>query len=300
MGLIASCPSECVGYGRLTWTGCGAKNSFRLLNSGYGSPPAAMLAPSPKATVDILADERWQLVQRIVSSPPFQKSTRLRELLEHVTERTIHGHAHELTEQQIGSTLFHKPLGYSSLEDSSVRVHARQLRLKLHEYFDEEGRNEPLILSIPKGSYTPIFKPATKAASSLAEAALGVSPALSWGSNAILAWALCGALTIVCTVLVYRSARHGTPGLAESATNPPWPFSQVFDSRHQTLIVVADSNYGMFRILTTQPGSLEQYLHRDFLQPSSRLKPGGADFRLNEYMTNSMLTSFADVADVAT
>src|SRR5437667_5666497 len=181
-----------------------AKNRFRLLNSGYRSLPAAMLATSTKATDDILADERWQLVQRIVSSPPFQKSTRLRELLEHVTERAIHGHAHELTEQQIGSTLFHKPSGYSSLEDSSVRVHARQLRLKLHEYFDEEGRNEPLILSIPKGSYTPIFKPATKAASSLAEAALGVSPALSWGSNAILAWALCGALTIVCTVLVYR------------------------------------------------------------------------------------------------
>lgn len=259
-----------------------------------------MLATSPNPTDDILADERWQLVQRIVSSPPFQKSTRLRELLEHVTERTIHGRAHELTEQQIGSTLFHKPSGYSSLEDSSVRVHARQLRLKLHEYFDEEGRNEAIILSIPKGSYTPIFKPASRAGLPAAEAALSVSPAASSRSQVILAWTLCGVLLMVCTVLVYRSARHGTPGLAESATNPPWPFSQVFDSRHQTLIVVADSNYGMFRILNSQPGSLEQYLHRDFLQSSSKVKPGGADFRLNEYMTNSTLTSFADVADVAT
>jgi len=259
-----------------------------------------MLAPSPKATEDILADERWQLVQRIVSSPPFQKSTRLRELLEHVTERAIHGHAHELTEQQIGSTLFHKPSGYSSLEDSSVRVHARQLRLKLHEYFDEEGRNEPLILSIPKGSYTPIFKPPTKAAGALAEAALGISPATAWRTKAILAWTLCGVLTIVCAVLAYRSARHGTAGLTESATNPPWPFSQVFDTKHQTLIIVADSNYGMFRIRTSQPGSLDQYLRRDFLQSSSKLNHEGADFRLNEYMTNSTLTSFADVADVAT
>jgi len=56
----------------------------------------------------------------------------------------------------------------------------------------------------------------------------------------------------------------------------------------------------MFRILTSQPGSLEQYLHRDYLHSSSKLKPGGADFRLNEYMANSTLTSFADVADVAT
>lgn len=259
-----------------------------------------MLATSRKPTDDILADERWQLVQRIVSSPPFQKSTRLRQLLEHVTERTIHGRAHELTEQQIGSTLFRKPSGYSSLEDSSVRVHARQLRLKLHEYFDEEGRNEALILSIPRGSYTPIFKPASRAVIPAAGAALSVSPTMSWRSQVILAWTLCGVLLMVCAVLLYRSARQGTPGLADSATNPPWPFSQVFDSRHQTLIIVADSNYGMFRILTSQTGSLEQYLHRDFLQSSSKVKSGGADFRLNEYMTNSTLTSFADVADVAT
>src|SRR5439155_21647466 len=137
-----------------------------------------MLATSPKAADDILADERWQLVQRIVSSPRCLKSTRLPVLLEHVTERTIHGHTNELTEQQIGSKLFHKPSGYSSLEDSSVRAPARQLRLKLHEYFDEEGRNEPLILSIPKGSYTPIFKPATKALNYHGADEHGVSPAV--------------------------------------------------------------------------------------------------------------------------
>ncbi len=263
------------------------------------SSPQRSVTP-PTVTDELLNDERWLLVQRIVSSAPFQKGTRLRDLLQYLTEQTIHGHAHELTEQHIGNVLFHKPSDYSPLEDSSVRVHARQLRLKLHEYFDEEGRDEPLILSIPKGSYTPIFKPATKAASSIAEAGPAVSSAVPWRSEAILAWTLCGVLIIVCAVLVYRSARHGTPALTENATNPPWPFSQVFDSRHQTLIVVADGNYGMFRILTSQPGSLEQYLRRDFLQSSSKLETGGADSRLNEYMTNSTLTSFADVADVAT
>src|SRR5438128_6005037 len=91
---------------------------------------------------DLLGDKRWQHVQRIVSSPAFQKSTRLRELLEYVSERTIRGHAQDLTEQYIGDALFHKPSGYSSLEDSSVRVLARQLRLKLHEYYDGEGREE--------------------------------------------------------------------------------------------------------------------------------------------------------------
>jgi len=90
----------------------------------------------PGISDDLLGDKRWQLVQRIVSSPPFQKSTRLRDLLQFITEQTIHGKAHELTEQHIGNALFHKPSDYSPLEDSSVRVHARQLRLKLHEYFN--------------------------------------------------------------------------------------------------------------------------------------------------------------------
>src|SRR5580700_2145293 len=116
-------------------------------------------APTP-TMVDLQTDERWQLVQRIVSSPHFQKSTRLRDLLQYIAEQTLHGNAHELTEQHIGNALFHKPSDYSPIEDSSVRVHVRQLRLKLHEYFHEEGRDEPILLDIPKGSYAPVFRPA--------------------------------------------------------------------------------------------------------------------------------------------
>jgi hypothetical protein len=102
-----------------------------------------MSTSQPAALEDLRTDERWQLVQRIVSSAPFQKSTRLRELLQYIAQETLRGNAHELTEHHIGNALFHKPSDYSPLEDSSVRVHVRQLRLKLHEYFNEDGRNEP-------------------------------------------------------------------------------------------------------------------------------------------------------------
>src|SRR6266436_4851838 len=134
----------------------------------------------PPVTDDLLGDERWRLVQRIVSSTPFQKSTRLRDLLQYVSEQTIHGNAHELTEQHIGNALFHKPSDYSPLEDSSVRVHARQLRLKLHEYFDEEGRNEPVVLNIPKGSYAPVFRAAQKAETIPATIVPRPTPGLAW------------------------------------------------------------------------------------------------------------------------
>jgi hypothetical protein len=254
-----------------------------------------MAVSDPRPTHELFVDERWQLVQRIVCSPPFQKTARLRDLLQYLVEQTIHGHAHELTEQHIGSVLFHKPSDYSPLEDSSVRVHVRQLRLKLHEYFDGEGRNEPLVLEIPKGSYAPTFR-AAKAANALP----GLTPAAGasiLSGKPLLPWVLCAALAVACAILLYGSVPHGASSMATLAA-PPWPFSQVFDARHQTVIVVADSNYGMLRILTGQPGSLEQYLRRDFLQNPAALKTGDGDSRFAEYISNSTLTSFADVADV--
>src|SRR5467141_3879214 len=166
----------------------------------------------PLASDDLLTDKRWQLVQRIVSSPPFQKSTRLRDLLQFVTERTIHGNAHELTEQHIGNALFHKPSDYSPLEDSSIRVHARQLRLKLHEYFDEEGRNEPVVLNIPKGSYAPVFRTVLKTAELPAAIASAVIPVVAWRRRAMVPWAICGILTMLCVVLSYRVITRRTAG----------------------------------------------------------------------------------------
>jgi len=248
--------------------------------------------------VDLQTDERWQLVQRIVCSPHFQKSTRLRELLQYVVEQTLHGNAYELTEQHIGNALFHKPSDYSPLEDSSVRVHVRQLRLKLHEYFNEDGRNEPIVVEIPKGSYAPVFRAAQKADALSAAIDPKTSPAVAWPGGAILPWALCALLAVACGALAYRAMTHRAGAAVPSSPTLSWPFSQIFDTRHQTIIVTADSNYGMARILSSQPGSLDQYLHREFLQGPEASKIGAANSRLSEYLSNSTLTSFADVADV--
>src|SRR5664279_6504235 len=102
---------------------------------------------------ELRTDVRWQLIERIIVSPPFQKSARLRDLLCFLAERTLRGQTQDLSEHNIGSAVFGKAQDYSVVEDSSVRVHVRQLRLKLHEYFDGEGRDEASIVEIPKGAY---------------------------------------------------------------------------------------------------------------------------------------------------
>src|SRR5437870_13903818 len=256
---------------------------------GTSSPQPAVIDNSP-------SDQRWQLVQRIVASPPFQKSGRLRDLFQYITEQTIHGYGHELTEQHIGEAVFHKPSGYSPLEDSSVRVHARQLRLKLHEYFDGVGRDESLVVEIPKGTYAPVFRVAKGTDSSSVSVATRIEPAALRVNRAVLPWTLCGVLAELCAVLlVYfqRGAASNDVGVA----NPPWPFTRIFDTHHQTIVVVADGNYGMLRILTGQRGSLEQYLSRDFLQKAAGVRLGKAQTNFLDYISDSTLTSFADVAD---
>src|SRR5712692_3806671 len=170
-----------------------------------------MSASQQTVADDLLADERWRLVERIVSSQPFQKSARLRDLLLYISERTIHGHAHDLTEQHIGKSLYHKPSDYSPLEDSSVRVHARQLRLKLHEYFDGEGSNESLILDIPKGSYAPTFRSGQMAGggASAISPVVVPDPAARRRNPAILPWILCGILAALCIALIMGAATRG-------------------------------------------------------------------------------------------
>lgn len=254
------------------------------------------MIPATIANDDLLTDERWQLVQRIVSSHAFQKSARLRDLLQHITERSIHGHGYELTEQHIGETVFHKPSGYTPLEDSSVRVHARQLRLKLHEYFNEEGRNEILVLDIPKGSYVPIFRHAVNLESPNSEVHTEALPIEASKRQPMLPWVICGVLAVTCVALVLT--RHYAPSPTRAAATPPWPLSSVFDEHHQTTIVVADSNYGMERILSGERGSLDAYLRKDLSHNAeiAKLGNGHSDFR--EYVSESTLTSFADVADV--
>jgi hypothetical protein len=238
-------------------------------------------------------DERWLLIEKILATGPFQKSVRLPDLLRYMAERSIHGHPEDLTEHRIGSAVFAKPADYSPTEDSSVRVHVRQLRLKLHEYFDSEGRNSDIVVEIPKGAYTPVFRTVKAETPEIMRPAT-VSPpvATSVLRSNIIPWVLAAVMTVVALFFWHRS----TVGGLNAAV--PWPLSAVMSADETTHAVIADSNYGMLRILSEKSGSLEQYLgpeyRRDFTP--SQLSP--RESRMLTYLSGSSLTSYADAVVV--
>ena len=241
------------------------------------------------------ADARWQLIERITASAPFQKSARLRDLLCFLAERTLRGQTQDLSEHHIGSAVFGKPQDYSVVEDSSVRVHVRQLRLKLHEYFDGEGREETAIVEIPKGAYTTLFRPIEPRAVATPVLAVARRGLKFWLQ--LLPWAL-AALFLVTTLVTWF--RH--PGVP-APVPPPWPLAALFDSGGGPVqVVVADINYGMLRLIDEQPITLDQYLSPSYRSGASlsNAHPTARESRVMKYLSGSLLTSYADLVVVDT
>ncbi|MGE5487399.1 MAG: malectin domain-containing carbohydrate-binding protein [bacterium] len=102
---------------------------------------------------------REELARRVAASSTFEKSPRLRAFLQYVCTCALENRPEAATEQQIGINVYDRPPGYNPNEDNIVRSQARLLRMKLEHYFATEGKDEPIVITIPKGRYLPVFEP---------------------------------------------------------------------------------------------------------------------------------------------
>jgi hypothetical protein len=102
---------------------------------------------------------REQLVHRVASSSTFERSPRLRAFFLHVCRCALDNKPEAATEQQVGICVYDRPPGYNPNEDNIVRSQARLLRMKLEHHFANEGKDEAIVITIPKGRYLPVFEP---------------------------------------------------------------------------------------------------------------------------------------------
>ena len=119
------------------------------------------LMHSEKAPADA-AKQREELVRRVASSVTFEKSPRLRAFFLHVCRCARENKSEEATEPQIAIYVYGRQPGYNPNDDNIVRSQARMLRMKLEHHFANEGKDEPVIITIPKGQYLPIFETRSK------------------------------------------------------------------------------------------------------------------------------------------
>ncbi len=97
-------------------------------------------------------------VGKILASPFFSQSERLSRFLDYVVDQTINGQSDRLKGYTIGIEVFDRDKSFDPSIDAIVRVEAGRLRSKLLEYYQTDGINDPVLIELPKGKYSPQFK----------------------------------------------------------------------------------------------------------------------------------------------
>lgn len=101
-------------------------------------------------------------LQRILADSGFQSTPQLSALLTYVVEKALTGQVEELKATAIAQAVFRRDDSFDSQTDTIVRVEAGRLRRRLAQYYQGKGLNDPLVIDLPKGGYTPTFsEPAT-------------------------------------------------------------------------------------------------------------------------------------------
>lgn len=97
-------------------------------------------------------------VERILQSETLRNADALRRLLAYLAEKSISGEADQLKEYVIGLEAFGKPPDYDPRQDSIVRLQVGRLRQKLTEYYLSEGKDDPVVVDLPKGHFKLSFE----------------------------------------------------------------------------------------------------------------------------------------------
>lgn len=225
----------------------------------------------------LASDPRWELVERIVASPSFVKSSRLRSFLIYICELSLQGRADEINELNIGKTVFGRSSNYDPSVDGIVRSHASRLRQRLEQYFSEEGATETILLLIPRGGYMPVFeprpsRPAPHEAASFESRHTEIAPssalhaaATPANSRSTTLWVLSLALLIACGSTAYLLMHPRSNAVAQPTSvtkHPLW--GRLFGPDHSTMIVASDTGLTSLQTLTGNRVKLAEYLSGDY------------------------------------
>ena len=102
------------------------------------------------------SDCRAQL-ERILDSADFDATDRAHRFLRHVVEETLSGRGDRIKAYSIAVEVFGRDASFDPQSDPIVRIEAGHLRRALERYYLTSGVSDPILITIPKGGYVPVF-----------------------------------------------------------------------------------------------------------------------------------------------
>ncbi|MEJ2093241.1 MAG: hypothetical protein P8X65_13735 [Syntrophobacterales bacterium] len=115
-------------------------------------PPGPDLnhSPSPEAI-------RRQLA-KILTGPQFVNSPNLQNFLRFIVEKTLAGEAAEIKGYTVATQVLGRKADFNPNLDPIVRIMGGRLRRALEQYYRLPGKNDPVIINVPRGAYVPRFR----------------------------------------------------------------------------------------------------------------------------------------------
>lgn len=169
------------------------------------------VAPGPSQS-EAAEDERREL-EAVAAA--LSNSSRLVKLVTYIGDKYFQGETGKLHEYEIATEVFGRSKStFNAGEDAIVRVEAHRLRKRLKEYYESEGKDHPIQLSIPPGCYVPVF-------TRRSEPAAGATSESAPPGGSIPAWMYAAAAAVLILILAaswFFFARHGASRKVAPAT----------------------------------------------------------------------------------
>jgi hypothetical protein len=252
--------------------------------------------------------ERRALIDRVAASSQFSRSARLRDFLLYVGRESLKDGVQEIHELEIGVRVFGRSPSYDRSQDNIVRVNATELRRRIDAYFGGEGAAEPLIFSIPRGGYRPVFRWRDSEENATTTVAVPTSsvevvkptdfatlkPAgktqlpVGWIALSLVLAAACGVLS-----WQNHSLRKKTNTWEQQPLMTAF-WTDFARSAPQTDIVLPDASVSMREEMLGTGLSLNDYLDRNFLREATGEKMSDDRKRALETIFNHNLVTLGD------
>ena len=193
----------------------------------------------------------FQQIEKLIKSHSLHSSESLCKLLRYLAEHSLDHPGLALKEYQIATEVLGRPAGFDPQSDSTVRVQAGRLRVKLAEYYATEGARDPILVEIPKGSYALAFnlclgKAETAAGTRIVEPAenkadttpLSRGWVIAFGFFAVL---LAASLSTTAMLLTQRSRTSASSQAVPAAYQIFW--SRFLITPQQPSVIFSNGNF---------------------------------------------------------
>jgi len=163
-------------------------------------------------------EQCFQQIERLTKSHSLHSSESLCKLLRYLAEHSLDHPGVALKEYQIATEVLGRPAGFDPQNDSTVRVQVGRLRVKLTEYYANEGSQDAIVVEVPKGSYGLTFHLSVKGTVELppsarfqvAERTVDVSPSTRGWSIAVVVLSVLLAASLITSAILLSRPRTQT------------------------------------------------------------------------------------------